>query len=80
MTFSEERKHKRKVAMDPNRGFKGLYVYCDAAEAISVGDIKASLLRVVDTAGNSETQITDCIRRLSTFQSQKKSLTPWNSI
>ena len=52
MTFSEERKHKRKVAVDPNRGFNSLYVYCDAAEAIPVGDIKAPLLRVVDAAGN----------------------------
>ena len=52
MTFSEERKHKGKVAVDPNRGFKSLYVYCDAAEAIPVGDIKAPLLRVVDAAGN----------------------------
>ena len=38
--------------MDPNRGFNILYVYCDAAEAIPVGDIKAPLLRVVDAAGN----------------------------
>ena len=38
--------------MDPNRGFNSLYVYCDAAEAIPVGDIKAPLLRVVDAAGN----------------------------
>ena len=26
--------------MNPNRGFNSLYVYCDAAEAIPVGDIK----------------------------------------
>ena len=52
LTFREERKHKGKVAMDPNRGFNSLYVYCDAAEAILVGDIKAPLLRVVDAAGN----------------------------
>ena len=38
--------------MDPNRGFNSLYVYCDAAEAIPVGDIKTLLLRVVDAAGN----------------------------
>ena len=38
--------------MDPNRGFNSLYVYCDAAEAIPVGDIKAPLLRLVDAAGN----------------------------
>ena len=38
--------------MDPYRGFNSLYVYCDAAEAIPVGDIKAPLLRVVDAAGN----------------------------
>ena len=60
MTFSEERKHKGKVAVDPNRGFKSLYVYYDAAEAIPVGDIKASLLRVVDAAGN----FGDTIQRL----------------
>ena len=51
MTFSEERKHKCKVDVDPNRGINSLYVYCDAAEAIPVGDIKASLLRVVDASG-----------------------------
>ena len=77
MTFSEERKHKRKVAVDENRGFNSLYVYYDAAEAIPVGDIKAPLLLVVDAAGNFGDTITDCIRRLSTFQSQRKSLTPW---
>ena len=60
MTFSEERKHKGKVAVDPNRGFNSLYVYCDAAEAIPGGDIKAPLLRVVDAAGNFE----DTIHRL----------------
>ena len=49
--FSEARKHKGKVAVDQNRGFNSLYVYCDAAEAIPVGDIKSSLLRVVDAAG-----------------------------
>ena len=52
LTFREERKYKGKVAMDPYRGFNSLYVYCDAAEAIPVGDIKAPLLRVVDAAGN----------------------------
>ena len=46
--------------MDPNRGFNSLYVYCDAAEAIPVGDIKALLLRVVDAAGN----FGDAIHRL----------------
>ena len=50
-TFREERKHKGKVAMDPNKGINSLHVYCDAAEAIPVGDIKAPLLRVVDAAG-----------------------------
>ena len=48
--------------MEPNRGFNSLYVYCDAAEAIPVGDIKASLLRVVDAAGN----FGDLIHRLYT--------------
>ena len=47
LTFKDERKYKRKVAMDPNRVFNSLYVYCDA-----VGDIKAPLLRVVDPTGN----------------------------
>ena len=51
-TFREERKHKGKVAVDPNRGLYSLYVYCDAAEAIPVSDIKDPLLRVVDSAGN----------------------------
>ena len=50
--------------MDPNRGFNSLYVYCDAAESIPVGDIKAPLLRVVDAAGNFGDLIH---RRLSTF-------------
>ena len=62
MAFSEERKHKEKVAVDANRGFNRLYVYCDAAEAIPVGDINAPLLRVVDAAGNFE----DTIHRLYT--------------
>ena len=48
--------------MDPNRGFNSLYVYCDAAEAIPVGDIKAPLLRVIDAAGN----FGDMIHRLYT--------------
>ena len=52
LIFREEIKRKGKGAMDPNRGFNSLYVYCDAAEAIPVGDIKAPLLRVVDAAGN----------------------------
>ena len=52
ITFREERKHKGKVAMDRSRGFNTLYIYCDAAEAIPVCDIKAPLLRVVDAAGN----------------------------
>ena len=52
LTFTKERKYKGKVAMDPYRGFNSLYVYCDAAEARPVGDIKAPLLRVVDAAGN----------------------------
>ena len=48
--------------MDPYRGFNSLYVYCDAAEDIPVGDIKAPLLRVVDAAGN----FGDLIHRLYT--------------
>ena len=52
LTFREERKQKGKVVIDPNRGFNSLYVYCDAAEAILVGDIKAPLLRVVEAVGN----------------------------
>ena len=48
--------------MDPNRGFNSLYVYCDAAESIPVGDIKAPLLRVVDAAGH----FCDLIHRLYT--------------
>ena len=39
LTFSEERKHKGTVAVDTNRGFNSPFVYCDAAEAIPVGDI-----------------------------------------
>ena len=62
LTFREERKYKGKVAMGTNRGFNSLYFYCDAAEAISVGDIKAPLLRVVDAAGNFD----DLIHRLYT--------------
>ena len=49
--------------MNPSRGFNSLYVYCDAAEAIPVGDIKAPLLRVVDAAGN----FGDVIHRLYTM-------------
>ena len=50
LTFRGERKYKGKVAIEPNRGFNSLYVYCDAAEAIPVGAIKAPLLRVVEAA------------------------------
>ena len=62
LTFREERKYNGKVATDPYRGFNSLYVYCDAAEAIPVGDIKAPRLRVVDAAGN----FGDLIHRLYT--------------
>ena len=48
--------------MVPNRGFNSRYVYCDAAEAIPVGDIKAPRLRVVDAAG----YFGDLIHRLYT--------------
>ena len=48
--------------MDLNREFNSLYVYCDAADAIQVGDIKAPLLRVVDAAG----KFGDLIHRLYT--------------
>ena len=37
LTFREEVKHKRKIAMDHNTGCNSLYVHCDAAEAIPVG-------------------------------------------
>ena len=76
-TFREERKHKEKVAMVPDRGFNSLYVYCDAAEAIPVGDIKDHLLCVVDAAGN----FGDLIHRLYTTPKyvpiSRKSLTQW---
>ena len=62
LTFREERKYKGKVAMDPNRSFNSLYVYCDAAEAIPLGDIKTSLLRVFDAAE----KFGDLIHRLYT--------------
>ena len=62
LTFRGERKHKGKVAMNPCRGFNSLYVYCDAAGAIPVADIKAPLLRVVYAAGN----FGDLIHRLYT--------------
>ena len=48
--------------MNPYRGFNSLYVYCDAADAIPVGDNKAPLLRVDDAAGN----FGDFIHRLYT--------------
>ena len=54
ITFREERKHKEKVAVDPSRGFNRLYVYCDAAEAMPMSNIKAPLPRVVDVAENSK--------------------------
>ena len=57
LTFGEERKHKGKVTVYPNRGFNSLYVYCVAAEAIPVGDIKDPLLRMVNTAGYFEETI-----------------------
>ena len=45
--------------MDPSNS---LFVYCNAAEAIPVGYIKAPLVRVVDAAGN----FVDVIHRLYT--------------
>ena len=48
--------------MDRNRKFNSLYVYCDAAKVILVGDIKVPLLRVVDAAGH----FCDLIHRLYT--------------
>ena len=62
LTFREERKYKGKVAMDPYRWFNSLYVYCDATEAIPVGDITDPLLRVINAAGN----FGDMIHRLYT--------------
>ena len=62
LTFWEERMHKGKVDMDPNRGFNSLYVCWDTAQAIPVGDIRAPLLRVVDAARN----FGDLIHRLHT--------------
>ena len=44
LTFKKEIKYKGRVAMDPNRGFNSLYVYCDAAEAIPVCDIAILML------------------------------------
>ena len=42
---------KLNMAADPNCGFNSLYVYCDAPEAITVGDTKAPILLVVDWKG-----------------------------
>ena len=62
MTFREERQHKGKIAIDPNRWLNSLYIYCDAAEAVPVGDIKVPLLHVIHAAGN----FGDTIHRLYT--------------
>ena len=63
--------------MDSNRGFHNLYVYCDAAEAIPVGDIKAPLLRMVDAAGN----FGDLIHRLyTTLQYDSASKKEFNTL
>ena len=40
LTFKEERKHKGKVAMDPNRGFNSLYVYFDAGKLYKWATLK----------------------------------------
>jgi hypothetical protein len=37
---------------DLNAGIHSLYVYCDILEEVTIGDSKAPLLRIVDTAGN----------------------------
>ena len=50
-TFEED-DFKSSMAADPNCWFNSFYVYCDAAEANTVGDTKAPLLRVVDRSGN----------------------------
>ena len=61
MTFSEERTHKGKVAVDSNRGFNSLYVYCDAAEAILVSDLRHPFYASSMLLEILETQFADCI-------------------
>ena len=67
-TFEGDGDFKSNMAVDPNCGFNNLYVYCDAAEAITVGDTKAPLFRVVDGSGNSG----ETIHRLYTMPQYTK--------
>ena len=40
-TFEGDGDFKSNMAADPHCGFSNLYVYCDAADAFTVGDTKA---------------------------------------
>ena len=60
--FEGDCEFKSNLAANPNCGFNSIYVYCDSAEAITVGDTKAPILRVVGGSGS----FGDMIHRLYT--------------
>jgi hypothetical protein len=58
---------------DLQTSIHALYVYCDLLEYIHVGDIKAPLLRVVDSGGENSDVITRYYERPRYIPVQKKS-------
>jgi hypothetical protein len=54
------------------KGFYTLYVYCDIAEHVVVGDVKAPLLRTVNIAGNEGTMVNRVYETVQYVPVQKK--------
>ena len=64
MTFSEERKHNGKVAVDPNRGFNSLLVYTYIAMQLKLYQWAILWLHFYASSmllELSETQFIDCV-------------------
>jgi hypothetical protein len=57
---------------DVNGGIHGLYVYCDLAESVPVGDVEAPLLRVVSAKGKNGEMQQRNFDQLSYIPVQKK--------
>ena len=60
------------MACDLQAGIHSLYVYCDALQFIHVGDIKAPLLRVVNSGGEAGDVVTRYYERPRYIPLQKK--------
>lgn len=51
------------IAFDANRGLNLVYVYCDVASHVIVGDVKSPLLRVCNVAGRHEETVRNTYER-----------------